>query len=228
MQIKNRGLLYSFLCNTSHRYAKHKCASAFGLLSSYSITICLKLNSSKMWNKLVIHLPSLPLLCLMLSYHVLPNPPLWVDCLHNFWFVSDCSNTTVIFLSAKPLYLSASEHLSQELRASTFCCSAKILKLTSLYCVHFWPELMQFLTCLRMLRIKPQSLGRGRFSKIISNSLNHHGSRKRYRFPLSERIYGLEARTQERKSLPSPPPSILQKAVLENNRGLKAVSLQLG
>lgn len=56
-----------------------------------------------MQNKHVIHLPSLSSLCVMLSYGILPNPSLWVDCLHHFWFVSDCSGTTVSFLSAKPL-----------------------------------------------------------------------------------------------------------------------------
>lgn len=133
-----------------------------------------------------------------------------------------------VFFQQKCFYLAELQCLSQEPRASPFCCFAKILKLTSLYCEHFWPELMWFLTCLRTPRIKPPSLGRGRFSKIISNSLNHHGSRKRYKFPLSERIYRLEARTQGKNPIPSPPPSILQKAVLENNRGLKAISLQLG
>lgn len=103
MQTKNSGLLYCGLCNTSHRYAKHKCASAFGRLSSYCTTICLKLMASKVWNKHVIHLPSLLLLCLILSYCIFPNPPLWVDCLHHFWFVSICSGTTVSFLSAKLL-----------------------------------------------------------------------------------------------------------------------------
>lgn len=47
MQTKNSGLLYCCLCNTSHGYAKLKCASAFGLLSSYRTTIRLKLNGFK-------------------------------------------------------------------------------------------------------------------------------------------------------------------------------------
>lgn len=84
-----------------------------------------------------------------------------------------------VFFQQNCFYLAASGHLSQESRASPFCCFAKILKLTSLYSEQFCPELMRFLTCLRIPRIKPLSLGRGRFSKIISNSLNHHGSRKR-------------------------------------------------
>lgn len=110
-----------------------------------------------------------------------------------------------VFFQQNCFYLAASWHLSQESRASPFCCFAKILKLTSLYCEQFCPELMRFLTCLRIPRIKPLSLGRGRFSKIISNSLNHHGSRKRGTVLLSESIYRLEARAKRKipSSLPS-------------------------
>lgn len=156
----------------------------------------------KTQNKHVIHLPALPLLCLMPSCRILP---LWVDCLHHCWSVPGCSSITLSSLSANCFYLAASWHLSQESRASRFCCFAKIFKLTSLYSEQFCPELMQFLTYLRIPRIKPLSLGRGRFSRIISNSSNHHGSRKRDRVLLSERIYRLEARTQGKipSSLPS-------------------------
>lgn len=156
-----------------------------------------------MQNKCVVHLPSLPLLCLMLSCCILP---LWADCLHHCWSVPGCSNTTLSFLSAELLLFGSIMTSITRVKSKSFLLLCqKILKLTSLYSAQFCPELMRFLTCLRLPRIKPLSLGRGRFSKIISNSLNHHGSRKRDRVLLSERIYRLEARTQGK--IPSSFPS---------------------
>lgn len=150
-----------------------------------------------MQNKHVIHLPSLLLLCLMLSYHRLPNLPPWVDCLHNFWFVSDCSGTTASFLSAKLLLFGSIVTPITRTRSESFLLLCQDLETRLLVLWAFLTQANAILD-LRTPRIKPPSLGRGRFSKIISNSLNHHGSRKRYRFPLSERIYRLEARTQKK------------------------------
>lgn len=154
-------------------------------------------------NERVIHLPSLPLLCLMLSCCTLP---LWPGCLHHCCSVPGCSNTTPSFLSAELLLFGSIMTSTTRVKSESFLLLChKILKLTSVYSEQFCPELMRFLTCLRILRIKLLSLGRGRFSKIISNSLNHHGSRKRDRVLPSEKIYRLEARTQRKTpaSLPS-------------------------
>lgn len=177
------------------------------LLLGYQVAISQQfvsnLVASNMWNKHVIHLPSLPLLCLRLSYQILPNPPPWVDCLHHFWFVSNCrhqcefsfSRTAFIWQHCNIYYKNQERVLFAALLRSW----------NSPPCV-LWAFLTwaNVILDLRTLRIKPSSPGRGRFSKIISNSLNHHGSRKRCRFPLSERIYRLEARTQEKNPLLPP------------------------
>lgn len=118
-------------------------------------------------------------------------------------------------------------HKSQE--QVLFAAFAKILKLTSLYSEQFCPELMRFLTCLRIPRIKPLSLGRGRFRKIISNSLNHHGSRKRESsFYWVKRFTDWRQGQREKYSLPSLPPSVLQKEVLENKVGTESFSIVVG
>lgn len=155
-----------------------------------------------MWNKHVIHLPSLPLLCLMLSCRILLNPTLWVDCLLLvcFWLQQHHSE----FSFSKTAFIWQHHDIYHKSREQVlFAALPRSWNSPPCNCEQFCPELMRFLTCLRIPRIKPLSLGR--FSKIISNSLNHHGSRKRDRVLLSKRIYRLEARVQGKipSSLPS-------------------------
>lgn len=180
-----------------------------------------------MQNKHVIHLPSLPLSCLMLSCRILP---LWVHCLQHCWFVPGCSNAPLSFLSAELLLFGSIRTSITRVKSKSF-----LLLLPRSWnsppCTvsNFCPELMRFLTCLRIPRIKPLSLGRGRFRKIISNSLNHHGSRKRESsFYWVKRFTDWRQGQREKYSLPSLPPSVLQKKVLENKVGTESFSIVVG
>lgn len=120
MQTKNSGLLYCCLCNTSHGYGKHKCASAFGLLSGFGTTIRLKLNGSKEV-KWACHSPAV-------SAFIMPDAIVPFHCGQ-----AACTTAALALAAAVPLwaffqqncfYLAASGHLSQESRASPFCCFA--------------------------------------------------------------------------------------------------------